>query len=158
MDMTPADLTTVSRLAQGSPGRSLELAAEVAHVGDEEVSEREVCWLTFKSLALETGPAAYDLLRRNVDFRSRAAVDSLVNRWESYLRDLTLINQGIPDQVANSDLLAEMSRLSDRISVDDSYYQLLRKFNEIKRNLRVNLSPSLALADLSFAIARTLAA
>lgn len=159
MDLTPVDQTTVARLAQGSPGRALELAAEIGDVDDEGDTDREICWLLFKSLAVETGPKAYDLLREHLNhFRSRAAVDSLINRWESYLRDLTLINQGVPDQIANSDLLAEMSRLADRIDLGDSYFHLLQKFNEVRRNLRVNVSPALTLADLSFAVARTLAA
>lgn len=143
-------LATVARLAQGSPGRALEIAAEFVDTSEEGGSAREVSWMVFKSLFLSSPAETVDLLTRNVDMRNRSAVDLLINRWESFLRDLTLASEGREELIANVDLVSDIRRFSTAIHPGETLYSLSDSFTYLRENLRLNITPQLALADLVF--------
>lgn len=152
VDLAPARLSAAARLAQGSPGRALELAHEFSQEEAEQTSDREVSWLTFKAVFVESPAVAVDVLQRSIDLRSRAAVAELVRRWESYLRDLIFLNQGLEESVANADLTAELRRLAPLATAQESLFGLIEAFRRVKINLRRNVMAPLALADLCFAL------
>ncbi len=143
---------TVSRLAQGSPGRALEIANEMEAPQDDKALSREVGWLTLKAVFLESGPSALQILSRSVDLRNRSAVETLISMWEDYLRDLILIQQGLPAQVANVDLAGDMQKLAPAVQAGPALYALFDKFTTSRVNLRQHVNAQLALTDLSMAI------
>ncbi len=143
---------TVARLAQGSPGRALEIANELETPEEERTVSREVGWLTLKAIFLESGPSALQVLTRSVDLRNRSAVETLLSLWENYLRDLVLINQGLAEDIANVDLLGDMRKLSAAIVVGPALYALFEQFTVSRINLRQHVNAQLALTDLSIAI------
>ncbi|HSG99460.1 MAG TPA: hypothetical protein VLB27_05395, partial [candidate division Zixibacteria bacterium] len=63
VDLAPARLSAAARLAQGSPGRALELAREFSQEEAEQTSDREVSWLTFKAVFVESPAVAVDVLQ-----------------------------------------------------------------------------------------------
>lgn len=150
----------VASLAVGSPGRALELADELSPAGSansEDISSREVSWLTFKALFLESGPVALEALFNALDLRSKAAVGSLVTRWRGYVRDLVLMDHNLEAEITNIDLAPELRRLSGAPGAtprSDRLSSLSNRFVALEVNLRHNVLAPLALADLSFNIRR----
>ena len=147
---------TISRLAQGSPGLALELAGQFHHQDSDETSDREIAWLAFKALFLENSATSLDIVNRNLNFRSRATGDILIDRWQSFLRDLLAISQGAEEVVVNFDLLPELRRLAGNLTLGETLFELTEKFGILRINMRRNVSASLALADIDFAISRHL--
>ncbi len=142
----------VARLAEGSPGRALEIVKEMETPEEDKKISREVGWLTLKAIFLESGPGALQVLSNSVDLRNRSAVETLLTLWENYLRDLVLINQGLSEKVANVDLLGDMQKLSSVIQIGPALYALFDKFTTSRINLRQHVNAQLALTDLSVAI------
>ena len=143
---------TVARLAQGSPGRGLEIARDFESPEEERVVSREVGWMALKAIFMESGPGALQILTNSVDLRNRSAIETLLTLWENYLRDLLLIQQGLPERVANIDLTADMQKLATGLRAGPALYALFDKFNVTRVNLRQHVNAQLALTDLSAAI------
>lgn len=152
--LTPQRRQIVASLAAGSPGRALELADEMSSEGGEDISSREVSWLTFKALLLEPGPVALEALFNAVDLRNRGAVSTLVGRWRGYVRDLILLSHKLEAEITNVDLTLELGRLSGAVPGRDQLAGLSDHFTALEVNLRHNVSAPLALTGLSFAIRR----
>ncbi|MGA7906032.1 MAG: DNA polymerase III subunit delta' [Candidatus Sulfotelmatobacter sp.] len=137
----------VARLSEGAVGRarSFDLAAYVtARVGA----------LTILKSALLGGEHS-ELFKVTESYRpgaeGRQKTEELIRTLYSLLRDLMFLGSGTPDLVRNTDIVAELRKLSD--SADHDWIDFASdRLAEVERGMRRNLLRSLSLDAFAAAL------
>ena len=146
----PQQRALVARLSEGAVGRArnFDLAAYVA------VREQA---LTILRTALRTGEHS-ELFKVTESFRAgpegREKIEALLRSLYSLLQDLLFIEAKSPGLVRNSDVLAELQRLSPLADFEWLSFAADR-LAEVERGLRRNLLRSLSLDAFEAALERT---
>lgn len=146
----PAQRALVARLSDGAVGRarSFDLASYSA--------ARDHA-LTILRTALQSGEHA-DLFRTTETYRAgaegREKLEALLRCLYSLLQDLLFINSDSPALVRNTDIAAELKKLSHSASFD-WLSSASDRLAEVERGMRRNLLRSLSLDSLEMALEKT---
>ena len=121
----------LARLADGSLGNALGM---IEAPDDEELSQRAVGFLLFKSLLRESSP---EVISRITDFlnpRDRGQTEALLTLWQSLTRDCSdYAVSGSEDGIVNIDFRSEIIKLSGNFSDN-------RLSRQIANNIKITLA------------------
>jgi DNA polymerase-3 subunit delta' len=149
-DWTPKQRALAARLSNGAVGaaRSFDLAGYTA---------ARTQALTILNTALR-GADHSELFKVTETYRAgaegRDKTEKLLRTIYSLLQDLVFLNSGTPELVRNTDIQAELKRLSQ--AADFDWITLAAdQLNEVERGMRRNLLRSLSLDAFATALERT---
>jgi len=141
----------VARLSEGAIGRALSFDLE------SYVAARNHALIMLKSALGGNDNAHTELFKTTETYRpgaeGRAKIDNLLRTLYSLLEDLMFLQSGAGQLVRNTDILAELKRLSE--SADFAWLQRAAEgLGEVERGLRRNLLRSLSLDAFATALER----
>jgi len=114
LEVEPDKAAHLARLAEGSLGAAVELAAQRE---DDDSSRRAVGHLLFKSLFLDSKAETVSLAATMVNQRDRAQFVELLNLWQSLIADCSRYSiSGDEAGIINSDFQADIVKLSSRFN------------------------------------------
>ena len=135
----------LNRISDYSLGRSIELIDEQ---GDS--TERGVGLLLFKSLLEEAPYQTVSHINEMLDLRNRGGIDSLLDLWQSLLRDCVNYSViGDENALINADFKNDIKRLSGRIKGSEAAAGMADDIKNTLEDLRRNSHIQGALTSLT---------
>lgn len=148
-DWKPERRALAARLAEGAPGRAMSLAM------DSYLASRSDALVLLRGAAAE--PDASTLFHVTESYRAGAegqqkTVD-LLRALYGLLEDILLLQNGRPQAVRNIDIIPELRRLAQAVSLD-WIDRAARRIADVESGMRRNLLRSLSLDALAAGLAR----
>lgn len=147
-------LTDKKELSQEDAKRYARLSAgsfsEAYRLSQSDISERrEIAMSLLGVIATGSKSASFEALNEAIDMRNRDEVFAMIKLWQGFLRDILILNEGLPDSyLLNGDYRNDLKRISahygDRHAICNSMIELL----ETQKLFYRNVPPRLALTEL----------
>jgi DNA polymerase-3 subunit delta' len=151
-DLTDSRVAALARLAQGSLGRALFMAA-----GDTE-QDREVAKMVFKDI-FSSGPA--DLVAEAADIlpmADRFRINRIIGIWQSLFRDIIVLKSGRDkDSLINIDFAPELEKIAGRAFPEAALLGIPAHMAEVMHDIELNVDTKTAVGALLIDIHRNLA-
>jgi len=148
-DLKPAQRHLIARLSNGAMGRALTFKLE-------EYVEARTQALTLLRTAI-SGSDHSELFKVTETYRAgaegRDKTDRLLRTLYSLLEDLLVLKSGTPELVRNTDIQAELGRLSQVVDFD-WIVAASERLTEVERGMRRNLLRSLSLDSFVMSVER----
>jgi len=153
-DLSDARRTLITRLAEGLPGKAVQLArAEDA----EEHTYRSLGWLLFKAVFTQPEAEGVFLVNDLFDRAKRGDVEEMLAFWQTLLRDgHWLAVDGDSDRITNVDFAAELAKFAIRLRRPGTTEQLTVHIKNTLADLVYNVHIQTALAALVLRMGATL--
>jgi DNA polymerase-3 subunit delta' len=146
-DLPEKKVRRLARLARGSPGRALRLAA------DEFEQNRETSLLLFKGLfgpdSMKLAADAADLL----PYTDRHLIKLTLHTWQSLFRDIIALRCGqkIQDTI-NVDFSADLEKVAGADLVEDKLLAIPQKISSVVEDIDLNVDTRTAMGALLIAL------
>ena len=109
-DLSEKQATITARLAEGRPGRAIEM---IQSEDEEEDSRRNIGFMIFKAIFEEKTPTTVGMITEMVDDRNRSEAEDLLRLWQSLVRDCAYYAvAGNEDGLVNVDFKDTLIRLA----------------------------------------------
>lgn len=137
----------LARLSEGNLGVALNMIG-----GDDdgdELSQRAVGFLLFKSMMLDSGPTTtahiVDLLGAN----DRSQAEEMLRLWQTLIRDCThYASTGDPEQIVNSDFQPDIIKFAQPFERADVASSVTTEIKNTLADIRLNVHIPTAIAAL----------
>jgi DNA polymerase-3 subunit delta' len=137
----------ISRLSEGSLGRAIDA---VDSPGEEEISQRGVSNLLFKSLFLDSGPDTLARMNDVLNFRDRGDAEELLRAWQRLIRDCASVAvTGDGEDIVNVDFKGEIEKLSRFFAVPGLASMMVEDIKNTLADMRLNVHIQGALIALA---------
>jgi DNA polymerase III subunit delta' len=151
-DWKPKQRALVARLAEGAIGQALGFDLE-----GYLASRQDAMMILHNSMGI--GDADFgSLFRVTESYRAGAEgqqkTSALLHAFSSLLEDLLMLHSGTGHLIRNIDLLAELTRLSENISIG-WIESAVRGIDQVEQGMRRNLLRSLSLDSFAVGLARS---
>ncbi len=140
----------LARISQGNPGVAITM---IEKEEDTEDFQRELSLQLFRSVLTESGPQTLSHLVELVGERNRGAAFTLLEHWQSFIRDCTnLALTGDDNTITNVDLLGELQKLERYFVVPQVGIHMTDHIKNTLADLRRNVHIHGALAALALRV------
>jgi DNA polymerase-3 subunit delta' len=137
----------ISRLSEGSLGRAIDA---VDSAGEDEISQRGVSFLLFKSLFWDSGPDTLARMNDVLNFRDRGDAEELLRVWQLLIRDCANVAvTGDGEDVVNVDFIAEIEKLSRFFAAPGLASLMVEDIKNALADMRLNVHIQGALMALA---------